>query len=188
MKKVLTMLAVGALVASASADLTGFQWGGGAADNVPSGANVLSLADGASFYSVLSVGTTTDYVISLADLSAFVADSVNSKDVLLAFQGGTWGIQDAVVGTGSWAGFTPACVVSDVSALSELALGDVFDLATAVTALVELQSDPALPANSQQSLVPSDLSTVQVVPEPATVGLMGIAGLAMFLARKKSRR
>jgi hypothetical protein len=28
----------------------------------------------------------------------------------------------------------------------------------------------------------------QVVPEPATIGLMGVAGLGMFLARKKTRR
>ena len=28
----------------------------------------------------------------------------------------------------------------------------------------------------------------QVIPEPATLGLMGVAGLGMFLARKKSRR
>ncbi len=29
---------------------------------------------------------------------------------------------------------------------------------------------------------------VQVIPEPGTLGLMGIAGLGMFLARKKARR
>lgn len=29
---------------------------------------------------------------------------------------------------------------------------------------------------------------VQVIPEPATIGLMGIAGLGMFLARRKARR
>lgn len=28
----------------------------------------------------------------------------------------------------------------------------------------------------------------QVIPEPATIGLMGIAGLGMFLARRKTRR
>jgi len=28
----------------------------------------------------------------------------------------------------------------------------------------------------------------QVIPEPATIGLMGIAGLGMFLARRKARR
>lgn len=28
----------------------------------------------------------------------------------------------------------------------------------------------------------------QAIPEPATIGLMGIAGLGMFLARKKTRR
>lgn len=30
--------------------------------------------------------------------------------------------------------------------------------------------------------------SVTVIPEPATIGLMGIAGLGMFLARKKARR
>ena len=32
------------------------------------------------------------------------------------------------------------------------------------------------------------LADQQVIPEPATFGLMGIAGLGMFLARKKTRR
>ena len=32
------------------------------------------------------------------------------------------------------------------------------------------------------------LNTGQVIPEPATIGLMGIAGLGMFLARRKTRR
>lgn len=31
-------------------------------------------------------------------------------------------------------------------------------------------------------------SSYEVVPEPATIGLMGIAGLGMFLARRKARR
>jgi hypothetical protein len=33
-----------------------------------------------------------------------------------------------------------------------------------------------------------DAQNLQVVPEPATIGLMGVAGLGMFLARRKSRR
>ena len=33
-----------------------------------------------------------------------------------------------------------------------------------------------------------DSQGTQVIPEPATFGLMGIAGLGMFLARKKARR
>jgi len=33
-----------------------------------------------------------------------------------------------------------------------------------------------------------DSNGTQVVPEPATLGLMGIAGLGMFLARRKARR
>ena len=43
------------------------------------------------------------------------------------------------------------------------------------------------------SLVPTDaaaypFTNVEAIPEPATLGLMGIAGLGMFLARKKARR
>lgn len=34
----------------------------------------------------------------------------------------------------------------------------------------------------------SGKSWSQVVPEPATIGLMGVAGLGMFLARRKTRR
>lgn len=33
-----------------------------------------------------------------------------------------------------------------------------------------------------------DAQGTTVIPEPATIGLMGIAGLGMFLARRKSRR
>lgn len=33
-----------------------------------------------------------------------------------------------------------------------------------------------------------DSQGTTVVPEPATIGLMGVAGIGMFLARKKSRR
>lgn len=34
---------------------------------------------------------------------------------------------------------------------------------------------------------PLDAGQIQIVPEPATIGLMGIAGLGMFLARRKVR-
>jgi hypothetical protein len=33
-----------------------------------------------------------------------------------------------------------------------------------------------------------DAQNTQVIPEPGTIGMMGIAGLGMYLARKKSRR
>ncbi|WP_372808530.1 PEP-CTERM sorting domain-containing protein [Pontiella sp.] len=31
-------------------------------------------------------------------------------------------------------------------------------------------------------------ANIEVIPEPATLGLMGVAGLGMFLARRKARR
>ena len=55
---------------------------------------------------------------------------------------------------------------------------------------VDLGAIPA-PLASTYDLLPASASAVanlQVVPEPATLGLMGIAGLGMFLARKKARR
>ena len=49
------------------------------------------------------------------------------------------------------------------------------------------------PTPNAYNLVPAGLGGSQeatgvVIPEPATIGLMGIAGLGMFLARRKSQR
>ena len=55
--------------------------------------------------------------------------------------------------------------------------------------LVDLQPDTGLPPASTQLLNGGGIqSNIEVVPEPATLGLMGVAGLGMFLARRKSRR
>ncbi|MDF7825020.1 PEP-CTERM sorting domain-containing protein, partial [Pontiellaceae bacterium B12227] len=44
------------------------------------------------------------------------------------------------------------------------------------------------PATPQNVAIPSLDANVTVIPEPATLGLLGIAGLGMFLARRKARR
>ena len=55
---------------------------------------------------------------------------------------------------------------------------------------VDLGATPP-PLSTQYDLLPSSagaIANMQVVPEPATLGLMGVAGLGMFLARRKARR
>ena len=49
-------------------------------------------------------------------------------------------------------------------------------------------SPPPLPAAYDLGLPAVNVAFGLVVPEPATIGLMGIAGLGMFLARRKTRR
>ncbi len=48
-------------------------------------------------------------------------------------------------------------------------------------------ADNAIPGDAFTSLVLESGGTT-VIPEPATLGMMAIAGLGMFLARKKTRR
>ena len=68
------------------------------------------------------------------------------------------------------------------------------DMATA-TAYAVFESTPyVVSAGSGVSLpngtmgVGAAAGSWQAIPEPATVGLMGVAGLGLFLARKKARR
>ncbi len=56
---------------------------------------------------------------------------------------------------------------------------NALDTATLYADDVVVFRDPALNINENGTTV---------VPEPATLGLMGVAGLGMFLARRKSRR
>ncbi|MDF7805830.1 PEP-CTERM sorting domain-containing protein [Pontiellaceae bacterium B12219] len=53
-----------------------------------------------------------------------------------------------------------------------------------------VDTDPTSDYDTTMLSVSTDIAAygTQVVPEPATLGLMGIAGLGMFLARKKTRR
>lgn len=45
-----------------------------------------------------------------------------------------------------------------------------------------------VPGGQQLGITTTDGRATTVIPEPATFGLMGLAGLGLFLARKKARR
>jgi len=67
----------------------------------------------------------------------------------------------------------------------DVALGDAADFVYSATDPLTTFTDNGLggaPAWIDQN------GTTVVIPEPATLGLMGIAGLGMFLARRKARR
>ena len=60
---------------------------------------------------------------------------------------------------------------------------DVFDLSLVVDADTQI----ALSAGAG-SVIGLDGMDITVIPEPATVGLIGLGGLGLFMARKKNRR
>jgi hypothetical protein len=188
MKKLVALLAVGAMVASASADLTSFNWVGGKVYD----------QTGTAFASGTGVVTAQT---SLFDLSGFVFDNggqlqINIADipsmyaiadlaVAGAFAGGKYSTSFAE-GDATVAGQTAYLVVKN--GLGAIEMGDYIGLSASSYEIVDLQpgSDPAA---TPQNFSGGDVTTnIEVVPEPATIGLMGIAGLGMFLARKKSRR
>jgi hypothetical protein len=194
MKKMLTLMAVGALVVTASADLTKFQWvtGTSVVDN-----NGISLATGDAYVlSLLDSDSTPDILsyisggqISLVDLQSF--SEVGSSLITVAAVGpvaGKWTSQ-AVTGTGTWVGQYAYAIIANAPTINDIAVGDYIGVSQIGGPLNELQPDPNLPPSAQQQFNGGAVAVnVQVIPEPATLGLMGVAGLGLFLARKKNRR
>jgi hypothetical protein len=195
MKKLLTAIAVGALVFTASADLTGFQWvtSTSVVDN-----NGVTLTTGSAYVlSVLNASATpdvlsfvTDNKIDIAALQPF--SEVGSSTITVAAAGpvaGKWSSSAAVQGPGSWAGSYVYAIITDSASIADISIGDYIGVSVTGGPLNEIQPDPGQPASANQSFNGGAVAVnVQVIPEPATFGLMGIAGLGLFLARKKARR
>jgi hypothetical protein len=195
MKKVITMMAVAAVAVTASADLTQFKWGtsGAATDNT-----------GTQF----TTGAATVFSLINQDLSAFIVsgqiDILHFQSATLAsgtgaaqdigikpaFQGGGWLINDFVSSDNSNIGTAYAIVVDHggYTSLSDIQIGDYVGFVTG-GAVEDLQPGVNPPATGPTFDGGAVQTNVQVVvPEPATFGLMGVAGLGLFLARRKARR
>ena len=194
MKKVLALLAVGALAVTASADLTQFSWvtsdsvvDSGGVTLSTGGAYVLSLIDDDGTADVLSY--VSGLQINIFDLQSFA--EVASSSITVAAAGpvaGKWS-SDLVEGTGSWAGKYVYAIITDADSIANIEVGDYIGISAVAGPLTELQEDAGLPQSAAQAFNGGAVSVnVEVVPEPATFGLMGVAGLGIFLARRKAGR
>ena len=190
MKKVLAVLVVGVMCGSAVADVVQFKWtGGSAADGVAGGDLVLT------FLETNSKGLISAYVvddkIDVADLAMFVGTEYAALPAIVIPVGpaaGKWATD--YMNDVSAADVQAYAVVGDIATL---AVGDTFIMMSSLVMVDNLQNydpitgDPTT-VDLPQSLAPGAMATVEVIPEPATFGLMGVAALGMFLARKKARR
>jgi hypothetical protein len=87
------------------------------------------------------------------------------------------------------AGYIYARVFEGVGAANEYYYTSTKVIDTANWVLVGTDPSTVYSASVPEAgIINIDAQGTQVVPEPATIGLMGIAGLGMFLARRKTRR
>jgi hypothetical protein len=186
MKKVIAMV-VAAVAVSATADITQFKWASGDVGNVTKGDYVLTVLQSSSsapdILSFVSGGQ-----IDISDLMAFSAIDVQTAAVA-PFGTAYWSIANTIDGTASVAGMYAWAVVSPTRAsFAEFQVGDTFSV-TALSDVIEDLQPGTDPAATPQNFDPDTMTIgVSVIPEPATFGLMGVAGLGMFLARRKARR
>lgn len=191
MKKLIVLMALVAV--SASADLTGWNFSGGAslldqnAVGIANGAATVITTPGLDLSLIVAGGQ-----IQLADILEISSPAFYAASSTVPFgpATGQWG-STAMASDGSVAGLVAYTMVvnrAGITSLSEIVEGDYIGFTGNIGTLSELQpgADPAL---APQVFNGGALQTsVEVIPEPATFGLMGIAGLGMFLARKKARR
>jgi len=184
MKKIAVMIAAGAVAVAASADVTAWNWTGGTITP--------ELAAG----SVISSGAITVNI----DHSPYVVDNGGQLQIDIADIQGVIGVSDLAIAPAFLGGvYSSGQVDSDGSAVGQawlvidangggVQIGDFIGFGGSAT-INDLQPNPGDPIGTPQTFAGGSVDTnVQVIPEPATIGMMGIAGLGMFLARRKARR
>ena len=188
MKKVLVMLVVGSLVASVSADLTEFRFKGGEAQDQGVAFDSWSL--------VILQGNNT----SVSGLLAYTPETLQSmglpnagalETAKLPFNPTGTLTTEFITGDASLVGDVFGILVNrtGVTDIAQIVAGDWIGW-TIDFGVIDLQPGGAgTPIGTAQDFSTGVVNAdTQVVPEPATFGLMGVAALGLFLARKKARR
>jgi hypothetical protein len=199
MKKILAIVVMGAVAISATADITGFIFKQNAAVTDELGAsygegiigNIFTFrtSDGSELLGLVTPDSNANGYneIDILDLQALVAAG-SSTLTRTAKSGYTQDVQTD--GDASTIGMNAIGLFSaDFASLATAGVGDFIGFTAVAGPLVDLQPNLALPPNAAQILAGGAIQTnIEIIPEPATLGLMGIAGLGMFLARRKTRR
>ncbi len=180
MNKLITMLITGAIITTASADLTTFNWAGGTAGDAVAGDYVFTILDNDATADIWSFVHNDE--IDILDLMAFSVYNVQNAAIAPPFLGETWGGAE-IVGDGSAAGQYAYAIIAGANFFS---VGDTINIATIAGPINELQPD-ATPAATGQIFNPGSASSVQVVPEPATALLFGIGGMGAFIIRRNKK-
>jgi len=189
MKKLMTMIVAATVAGVATADLTAWNVSGGVATD-EAGTSFAAFASTAITLSgdqvaLFTPGGTIDLTL-LQSLT--VAGDVSAVGVGPAFLGGKYGT--AFTSDGSAAGTATFLIVNRaITSFADIVEGDYVGVASSTFTIDELwASQPGGTPNPTQGIALGNVQTsTQVIPEPATLGLMGVAGLGMFLARKKTR-
>lgn len=181
MKKILAVLTVGAIVASTSASIN-FKWKG--VDGDATAADTVITSVGGGLLGIITV----DNKVDIGDLQGLTWLSAQPVQVVPAFLGGGVDTPSLTLFTPEYAGLAAQGIIvaggAAYTSIADVQVGDTFDI-TASSTFADAGVTPGIP--EELALNPQG-TTVTVIPEPATLGLMGVAGLGMFLARRKARR
>ena len=189
MKKLMTMIVAATVAGVATADLTAWNVSGGVATD-EAGTSFAAFALTAITLSGDQVALLSGGSIDLTLLQSLtVAGDVSAVGVGPAFLGGKYGT--AFDSDGSAAGLATFLIVNRaITGFGDIVVGDYVGVASSTFTIDELWATyPGGTPLPTQGIVLGNVqtNTQVVIPEPATLGLMGIAGLGMFLARKKTR-
>ena len=194
MRKVIAMIMVAMVAGIASADLS-ISWDSGAAGaiyDVGGSGGAGPFVEGAL---VQLIWSTTPGITVAGDYAllggATLADEWELDNSLTGaygqgFSGGGIYADAAVGGNDISTGYFYTRVFQSAASAGESFL----DIAGASPALAVYDPQTASTTYGDPVLVAAyniDANTTTVIPEPATFGLMGVAALGMFLARKKAR-
>jgi hypothetical protein len=185
MKKIITMMAVGAMVTVASADITTFQWSGGITADYSAGLYVHTILDADSTADIW--GFISGGQIDVLDLQAFSAIDSQVMNEIPSFFGGGWSTENILDNSTARVGQYAFAVISTEANFANIADGATISITQVGGPIVDLQPGGTGGVALPQAFNPGTTSSVTVVPEPATIGLFGLGALSAWFIRRSKK-